>query len=109
FAAAFALVGALFTWMALRTERLACPKEGSCMIDGRPLFVRATMRDVHIEHRRGSKNAKYDVVVFDLEAGRHVESMQVEPGYADEAVARIRQSLVSNRPFDETLTGPRYL
>jgi hypothetical protein len=109
FALVAAFIGALFTWLALHTERLVCPAAGVCTIDGRPRFQRARVRDVHIEHRKGSKNAKYDVVVFDLEGGGKIESMQVEPDYGNDAVLHIRDALASNKPWDETLTGPRYL
>lgn len=109
FALCALLVGAMFTWLALRTERLACPATGTCTIDGRPKFERANVRDIRIEHRTGSKSSKYDVVVFDLANGTRVESMQVEPGYGNDAVLRIRDALASNKPWDETLTGPRFL
>ncbi len=108
FAAAALFIGALLTWMALRTERLACPRAGVCTIDGRPRFQRASVRDVRIEHRKGSKGSKYDVVVFDL-GGQRVESMQVEPDDGNDPVLRIQSALTSNQSWDETLTGPRYL
>lgn len=109
FALAFAFVGALLTWFALHTERLACPATGMCTIDGRPRFDRSLVRDVRIEHRKGSKNSKYDVVVFDLSNGSRVESMQVEPGDADLAVSHIQYARASNGPWDETLHGPTFL
>jgi hypothetical protein len=100
-------IGAIATWFALHSERLACPATGICTIDGRPRFERAAVRDVHIEHRKGSKNAKYDVVVFDLANGGRFESMQVEPNDGNDAVRHIQDALASNQPWDETLTGPR--
>jgi len=109
FALGAALVGAMFTWLALRTERLSCPASGVCTIDGRPRFQRASVRDVRVEHRTGSKNSKYDVVVFELDDRRRIESMQVEPDYGNDAVLHIRDALASNQPWDETLTGPRFL
>lgn len=109
FALAFSFIGALFTWLALHTERLACPATGTCTIDGRPRFERAAVRDVRVERRTGSKNSKYDVVVFELANGSRVESMQVEPDYGNDAVLHIRDALASNRAWDETLTGPRFV
>jgi len=109
FALAFVFVGALLTWLALRTERLACPATGTCTIDGRAAFDRDSLREVRIEHRTGSKGSKYDVVVFDMGNGRKWDSMQVEPGDADLAVSHIREARASGQGWDETLHGPQFL
>lgn len=109
FALVFVFIGALLTWLALRTERLACPTSGTCSIGSRMLFERETLRDVRVEHRTGSKNSKYDVVVFQVVSGRTFESMQVEPGDGDMAVKDIRLAQISGAPWDETLHGPRFL
>src|SRR3954466_9922457 len=73
FSFAFAFVGALFTWMALMTEHIACPASGLCMRNDQVMFDHTQLRDVHMEQRTGSKNAKYGVVVLGVERGGHVE------------------------------------
>jgi hypothetical protein len=107
-ALALSFVGAMFTWMALQTETLACPSSGTCTIDGRPRFERSNLRDVHIDHRKGSKGSRYDVIVFELDQGR-IESMQLETDKSEGPTARIRAALASGEPWQETLTGPRHL
>ncbi|HEX4515641.1 MAG TPA: hypothetical protein VH054_18970 [Polyangiaceae bacterium] len=109
FAFAALFIGALCTWMALHTERLACPAKGVCTIDGRPRFQRANLRDVRIERRKGSKSSEHDVVVFDLASGTRIESMQLETDDGNDAVLHIQGALASGQPWDETLTGPRFL
>ena len=109
FALAFVFVGAMLTWFALHTEHLVCPASGTCTFDGRPRFERSSVRDVRIERRTGSKNSKYDVVVFELQSGSRVESMQVQPDDGNDVVLHIRSALASGQGWDETLTGPRWL
>lgn len=107
-AAAASFLGVVFLLIGLQTDRVVCPARGTCTHD-RVTFDRSELRGVHVEHRSGAKNAKYGVLVLDLDAGRRVEMMQVEPDEAEAAAARIRGAIASDAAFDETVRQPRWL
>ncbi len=108
-AAAASFVGVVFLLMGLQTDRVLCPARGTCTEGYGATFDRSELRSVHVEHRTGAKNAKYGVVVLDLDAARRVEMMQVDPDEAEAAGAKIRAAIASGSAFDETLRQPPWL
>ena len=108
------VLGGVLVALFLSTDVVACEagEDGTCTVqqtlsrDAR--FPSASVRDVRVDHERGSKGAKYGVDVLVLEGGGTLRLRRVDEDQAEQAARTIREGLASHGAFQVTLRDPWY-
>ncbi len=103
--AAALFVGLILIFVALMSERLVC-NETTCHVEKRYVFARSELRGAHVVIQTGSKNSKTGIVTLDLERGRAITLMGVEPDQARGAADSIQASVRDGTPIDVRVHGP---
>ncbi|MGK3996542.1 hypothetical protein [Sorangium sp. So ce1024] len=105
------LAAIIVTALSFSKDHLACTPGARCVLT-RALasrttgFPMASLRDVRVDVRRGSKGGVQGAVVLVLDGGHQLSLQQVSHERATEVAAAVRAGIAGQQPIDVTLRSP---